>query len=491
MMLNPDKFRLLVEAMKYSRSMRQKFAQWSHPFFYALYLSRPGMAPTADFQREIFAFTEKKQIELCVIAGFRESAKTSICTISFPIWAILSGQAHFVVIASQTRQQSRTHLANIRRILEDNPLLKNDFGPFEEESDEWGAYAITSKKYDARIIAVSTDQAVRGALYKHYRPDLIICDDIEDLNSTRTRESRNKIYNWFVSEIVPLGSKRTRIFVLGNFLHELSLVCKLMEQIESKERDGVCRKYSLIDENGRCLWPGMYPTPQDLEKKRRKVGDEVAWNREYLLKLITIDGDRVIQPDWIQFHDGAPSPKLEGVSTFAAVDLAISESESADYTAVVSARVTGYGKNFRIYILPEVLNKRMSMPDTIDYLKVLIPTLGSGGKLFIESVGFQEGYLQMLVREGYKDVEGVKPMRDKRTRLSLTASLIRDGIILFPKAGADELYEQLIGFGVESHDDLVDAFSMLIQKIMEEQGDQSGWYAWKAFIESNGGSCYI
>ena len=242
--------------------------------FNAIYLPRPNLVPTADFQREIFSLTEKKNIELCVLAGFRESAKTSICTISFPIWSVLSGQSHFIVIASQTQTQARQHLGNIRKQLEGNPLLRNDFGALEYESDEWGNRAITSKKYDAKIVAVSIEEAVRGALYKSYRPDLIICDDIEDINSTRTQESRDRIYQWFVSEIIPLGSKHTRIFVLGNFLHEYSLVGRLMSQIESGERDGLCRRYPLLDKNGKCLWPGMYPNQEAIEARKRKIGDD-------------------------------------------------------------------------------------------------------------------------------------------------------------------------------------------------------------------------
>ena len=38
------------------------------------------------------------------------------------------------------------------------------------------------------------EQAIRGMRYKQYRPEIVILDDIEDVNSTRTREMREKIY---------------------------------------------------------------------------------------------------------------------------------------------------------------------------------------------------------------------------------------------------------------------------------------------------------
>ena len=52
--------------------------------------------------------------------------------------------------------------------------------------------------------------------------------------------------------------------------------------------------------------------------------------------------------------------------------------------------------------------------------------------------------------------------QDKRGRLMLTTALLQNGQILFPEKGAEELIRQLVGFGAEKHDDLVDAFSLLI-----------------------------
>ena len=55
---------------------------------------------------------------------------------------------------------------------------------------------------------------------------------------------------------------------------------------------------------------------------------------------------------------------------------------------------------------------------------------------------------------------------DKRSRLALTSHLVQNGTILFPKKGAELLISQMIGFSVEKYDDLADAFSLLINKII-------------------------
>jgi phage terminase large subunit-like protein len=54
---------------------------------------------------------------------------------------------------------------------------------------------------------------------------------------------------------------------------------------------------------------------------------------------------------------------------------------------------------------------------------------------------------------------------DKRSRLILTANFIKNGKVLFPRTGAEELIRQIVHFGVEKHDDLADAFAHLIHSV--------------------------
>jgi len=41
------------------------------------------------------------------------------------------------------------------------------------------------------------------------------------------------------------------------------------------------------------------------------------------------------------------------------------------------------------------------------------------------------------------------------------ATMIQTGRIIFPRHGAEELVQQIVGFGAERHDDLVDAFTII------------------------------
>lgn len=468
-MINLENLSFLIEPIRHNRLLRRKLAKYSHPLFFLLYLNHYIKKPTADFQREIFSLTENKKVDFAVITAFRGSAKSTICTTSFPIWVMVSGQAHFIVIASQTRQQAREHLASIKGELETNGLLRNDLGPFEEQADEWGAYALTFKQYDAKIIAVSTEQAIRGMRHKQYRPDLIICDDIEDINSTRTKESRNKIYTWFHSEIIPLGTANvTRIFVLGNFLQEYSLVGKLMDQIQKQERDGIYKLYPLLDKEGVCIWPGMYPDSDAVEKFKRKIGDDAAWHREYLLQIIS-GADQVVHPEWIhtyKYPDELPTDdQLSEI--FIGVDLASSQNSGADYVSMVTLKIYYVGEQYKAYVMPHPLNERIEFPDQVKTIKQL--AFGLRGrcypKIYIEKVGYQESIGQQLERDGVK-VEMTPVHGNKRDRLAAATPAIKEGLVVFPEKGIDDLQMQLIGFEIEKHDDLADAFSLVVNEFI-------------------------
>lgn len=461
-----------LEEIKKKRLVRRTLAKNSHFWFFSIYLGHYIKYPFAPFHSEMFALTENADIRLAVLVAFRGSGKSTLITLSYPIWAIVgSQQKKFVLILSQTQTQARLHMANIKRELESNELLKADIGPFEEVSDEWGSNSIVISKYGARITVASTEQSIRGLRHGEHRPDLVICDDVEDLNSVKTREGRDKTFQWLVGEVLPIGDQETKIVVVGNLLHEDSLLMRLKKGIENEKLNGKYFAYPLLGINNTIAWPEKFQTLADIERLRATIGTDSAWYREYLLRIIS-DADRLVHPEWIQYYDTIPSEDSSDFHyTATGIDLAISQRESADYTAMVSAKVFGNNEKLKIYILPHPVNQRLSFPETYETAKQLSKDLGNGHytKLFIEEVGYQSALIQDLSNHNVP-AEGVKVSgQDKRSRLALITHLIKQGKVLFPKGNqAEELIMQLTGFGVEKHDDLADAFSLLLLKILEE-----------------------
>ncbi len=464
----------LVNKVIKDRLVRISITKNSFLYFFHFYYAHYIKHETADFQKEIIHYLEKSTTENLYIVAFRGSGKSTMITTSYPIWAILGKQQKkFCIIFCQTKAQAKQHMMNIRKELEDNDLLKRDLGPFQEESDEWGSYSLVFSKHGARITVASTDQSIRGLRHNEYRPDLIICDDVEDVQSTKTQESREKTYHWLRGEVIPAGDRNTRLIIVGNLLHEDSLLMRIKDEITENRAQGVFKQYPLLDEHDNCLWPGKYPTIKEIEEEKMKVASEISWQREYLLRIIPSD-DQVIYPEWIQYYDELPGEKHRGFrSTYAGVDLAISSKDTADFTAVVFAQVYSRKEKMRIYILPNPIMQKLNFPAQIDLMKNIKSTVlkGSQDTIFVESVAYQEALPQMLEFHGI-EAKAIRPKGDKRTRLSLTSMSIKSGLIKFPKQGCEKLIEQLVGFGVEKHDDLADAFSLLINAILDKHSDE-------------------
>ncbi len=459
------------------RIVRTSITRESHLYFFHLYFAHYVKYATADFQKEIIALTENNLVKNLFIVAFRGSGKSTIITTSYPIWSILGRQQKkFVLILCHTRSQAKQHMMNLRRELENNQLLRSDLGPFQEENDEWGSSSLVFSNYGARITVASAEQSVRGLRHNQYRPDLIICDDVEDISSTKTREGRQKTHQWLTGEVIPAGDRDTRLIIIGNLLHEDSLLMRVADDLKKGNLTGEYRRYPLLDDNEAILWPGKFPSMTEIEEERQKVGNDVAWQREYLLNIIP-DDDQVIDPNWINYYDALPPITHRAYrGTYAAVDLAISKNETADYTAVVSAMIFGRAEKLRIYILPNPIIKKLNFPEQVDLLRSMKATTLSSrhDMLYVESIGYQDALAQMLETMNIKAV-AVRPTADKRTRLALTAPMIRSGKVKFPRTGAEEIIEQIVGFGVEKHDDAADALSMLLNQIAEEHYREPTW----------------
>lgn len=472
--MNQNEFEKTIDKIIKDPVLRKQIVQEKHQWFFNIYFPEYIKYKTAQFQKEMFGITENQSIESAVIVAFRGSAKSTIFSFSYPIWAMISKQRkRFILIVTQTQAQAKSQLGNIKRELESNELLRADLGPFQQENEEWAADSIMIPSYNARIAACSTEQSIRGARFGSYRPDLIIVDDAEDLNSTKTKEGRSKTFNWFTGEVIPCGDKNTKLIVIGNLLHRDSLTMRLKKMIIEKHFKGIFKEYPLVDNDGKILWPGKFPSMKEIDDLRNKAGSESAFQREMMLKIITTE-EQIIKEEYLHYYKEDEMPSKEHLYFYGVgVDLAISDKSTADYTAMVvgafykdcSAR-----RSFKLYILPNSINEKITFPQTIEYIKRIYDGFGrSSTNIFVETFAYQSAVVQQLDHDGVT----VKPVRipgtDKRTRLNLISNFVRTGQVVFPEKGAEDLIQQLLGFGSEKHDDLVDAFVYLVNEVFDPE----------------------
>ena len=290
------------------------------------------------------------------------------------------------------------------------------------------------------------------------------------------KKNRDKTEQWFVSEVIPAQQEgNCKLIVIGNLLHKNALMYRLKAK---KKKDGAslfkCMEFALINEKGEVTWKAKYPTEKALQKQRDKIGSETAWAREYLLKIIS-EKDAVIKETDIKRYDNKiltelndrGNRKLRIKDSGVGVDLAISEEDSADCTAMVGGyKVLLFSDDKKkdiehILILPNPVNNRMDFDDTQKRALLVEKGMILGTKFYVEDVQYQKSALQVMKKAGIS-VFPMRPINDKKARLETVSPFIKDGTVLFPEFGCEELLEQLLGFGSEEHDDLVDALVYLL-----------------------------
>jgi predicted phage terminase large subunit-like protein len=463
--IEQEKLALIVKDQR----IRRELTKACHHWFFHIYFAHYVKYKTARFQKELFEVTENERDKTVVIEAFRGSGKTTIMGTSYAIWSILGvQQKKFVLMIAKTESQARQYLANIKIELESNTLLRSDLGPFEEPDDEWRATSIVLPKYGARITVASIESSIRGIKHGAHRPDLIICDDLEDLDIVKTAESRDKMFKWLTGDIIPLGDKDTRLVVIGTALHHDSLITKLKTAIIEGRMDGITKRYPFLNPDNTAMWPEKFPLQADIDTLKKSVPSVQAWEREYMLNIIS-DDNQLIRPEWIQYYDELPSIdtlRYTGIG----VDPAIGQKDTNDSTAIVSGKIYGRKKSLKIYVLPNPINAQFDFTETTARVKSLSTTLGNGipAQIWVESVAYQKAIVDQLCSDGYPAKEWKTGGSDKRARLSLVSNHIQSGTVVFPRKGTEKLITQLIGFGSETHDDLCDALGILVLSVIEQ-----------------------
>lgn len=463
--------------MIHDRTYRLALTSVSHYWFFHFYFHRRVKFSPAELHKEILNLTTQPDATSLVISGFRGCGKSSLITLSYAIWSILGAQKKkFVVLIGATEAAAQQSLLNIKTQFEENKLLRVDLGPFRTEGTQWKAEALILTNYEAKITARSAGQNIRGALHNHHRPDVIILDDVENLESVKSLDNREKMHEWLTGDVIPAGDTDTKLIVVGNLLHEDSLVMRLKKGIENGTFDGIYRSYPFMDDNGIAAWPEKFRTAKEIEATKKKMGSETAWQREYMLRILP-DEEQIIRPEWIHYYDALPSKGFRYAAT--GVDVAISKKENADFTAMVSARVYGSQEELKICILPHPVNERMSSVETREKAVELSRALGEGAptKVLVEAVGYQGSLVEML-RGKNIPAEGVKVRENKLDRQRFLSFLFEDKKILFPRHGAEMLIKQLLNLGFQRHDDLADALAVLLEKILEQDQKQDGIFGY-------------
>ena len=415
-----------------------------YAFTTSLLLSRfDSPKPTPAFHWELWDLVTQPDKQVAIAAP-RGHAKSTAITHAYTLANMLFRERDFALIISDTEGQAVQFLGDIKKELQENEELIATFGVERFVKDTESDIIVQFKDGDQfRIIAKGSEQKVRGLKWRNKRPNLIICDDLENDEIVMNEDRRFKFRQWFFNALLPCRSDDGIIRVVGTVLHMDSLLERLMPEwgdkdtyvvegvkhLTTKKKGWLSVRYQAHNEDfSNMLWPDKFPRDR-LEQIRAtyiEQGFPEGYSQEYLNYPIDEENAYFHRGDFLPITDTD-----ETLEYYVGCDLAISEKDRTAYTVFIVVGVSSTG----MLKVVDVIRFRGDGLDIIDEL-FAVNSRYHPELIIIEKENIARSIgsfldAEMIKRGTYLNIDTPVPSQDKVKRARSIQARMRAGQVEF------------------------------------------------------------
>lgn len=453
-------------------------------------------ADTPEFHREMWGMccSDRKYVAIAAPRGF---AKSTAITHAYVITNIIFRERSFILILADTEAQAALFLDDIKKEFQVNEDLLKSFeikGVVKDSVTDVIIEFLDGTQ--ARIMAKGSGQSLRGVKWRNKRPDLIVCDDLENEELVMNKDRRKNFSRWFSGTVILALAKSGIIRVVGTILHTESQLNRLMprkgrrdkpiyeddlKEIANPNQVWMSARYRAHDKAmTKSLWPEYKPIEWLKEARQSFIdaGDSDLWAQE----MLNVPFDESTAPfKRRDFGDMVREDYKQTMHFYISCDFATSEKQKTDYTAFLVAAIDSQGI---LYII-HVIQQRMEPPEIVETLFELVKHYDPQC-VFVEKGAIWNMLKPAITHEmqnrEFFNVEEMASTLDKRNRTTTIRTRMRAGVVKFDKSKDwwPDFEEECLRFP-QGHDDQVDALSLLglaLNKFVEaptpeeEQEDQ-------------------
>ena len=433
----------------------------------------------------------------------RGHAKSTNFTFKDTIHASAYAYKHYIILLSDSSDQAEGFLTDIKTEYEENAALKEDFGDMQGKVWKAGVILLAN---GVKIEAIGSGKKIRGRRHKQWRPDLIICDDLENDENVNTPDQRKKLRNWFYKAVSKAGDTYTDIVYIGTLLHFDALLANVAKNPQYKT---VKYRGVISFATNEKLWTAWELIYTDLANENRQEdakeffeanreemleGTEVLWEAKlsyYDLMVIRVsEGESsfnseiqndpidpescAFNEEWFSYYKDEEVDFSDGRFLFVgANDPSLGKNKKSDTSAIIILAKdtrTGY-----LYVVVASIEKRK--PDVIitdvienskrlrrDYKKPLT-------KFRVETVQFQHFFKDVMAARSaevgeYLPIEEVNSIQNKDLRIQSLQPFVKNGYIKFNEKHK-ALLQQMKEYPMGKNDDGPDALEMAVRAALE------------------------
>ncbi len=440
-------------------------------------------SPFSILHDEIFKLIDSGYRKIAIAAP-RGIGKTTIAR-TVASQGILFRDINFISYVSNSSTSATLQTENIKRELVSNKDIRHLFGSikesdFENEMDEsfskesWVAFGNTL------VMPRGAGQQVRGLLWKNYRPQLIIVDDLEKKDELLNPDNREALKDWFHSDLEKSINRYAddwRIIYIDTLKHQDSL---LQELIESSDWKSIV--LSICDDNFHSYAPS-YMTDAEIQEEltsHREKGKLDIFYMEYM-NAPTAKEDASFKTEYFKYYSETDKDKESELHN--SENIVICDPAKTVKLSSADSAIVGIGLNYetRSIFVRDIVSGKM-FPDELYKqffdMAVRLKAYNTG----VEVTGIEEFIKQPI--ENYRiehkiklptpiwlrarsgPAEGMKADAGTKGKLLRIAGLIpyyRMGYIWHNSACCAQLESQLLAFPRAKRLDVMDALAYVIE----------------------------
>lgn len=443
--------------------------QWAHADFWFFLQEVLGVKQlNRKFHGEMADFMTTADERKLILAP-RGHLKSTLCTVYYALWRICRNPNIRILIANYKLSLAQSLLFQIRNEILGNESIQNYYHNIlpDMKKAKWNESQITVNRTtnlkEATIEVAGVGAEITG---RHY--DLIICDDVVGPENITTKEQLDKTLQWYNQLEFLLDPGGNQVMV-GTRWHYDDLYGHIQEHLSDSFK---VFKRGIWDEAGEPIWPEKFTKQMVVDLKARIEKDPkqgpALFVAQYMNEVID-EATAVFQRKFAKPYEEHELP--EDIAITMTVDPAISDRESADFSAIT---VRAVDKDNTWWLLEAFAKRGMSPMDLIEkvfeiYLKWKSKGMEPDG-VGIEYVAYQKA-LQFILNDEMRKRNIWMPMYELKNHRNSKEFRIKGalatrwqlGVIRIPKTYTDstgELLDQLYRFPKCSHDDLVDSLAM-------------------------------
>lgn len=305
--------------------------------------------------------------------------------------------------------------------------------------------------------------------------DLMLIDDpIKTREEADSPTYRSKLWGEWLSSIKTRLGPHAKMILIMTPWHEDDLRARLLATETNIRRIRLPVEAEDADLLGRApgepLCPEIGKDAVWLEQFKRSYlasaeGGARAWSALYMCNPV-IEGGNIVQRSWWRYYNPAE------IKTFAteviSVDAAFKDTKNSDFVAIQV-----WGKLEGNYYLRYSLNKRMDFPATVRQLMLIRSLYPRAFTILIEDKANGSAIIQTLQQE-YRltGVLPINPQGGKVARVNAVSPAIESGHVFLPEGAPwlEEYLRQWSEFPAGKHDDMVDASSQCLNRMIYNSG---------------------